>query len=1531
MGKLAAVVLTALSLLAGLSMLCTKNPSSASRPEGKSDRGYFVIASPTEKDSIKTDSTLSILWVATSKVKDTAKIRITLYKDSVEIATLAASTANNGAFTCAVSSIGSGKNYRIKICALADSAKYDFSGSFEIYSIFSGSIKIIYPTFRNRLVIDGSDTVRWETTGNPGPRLRLDLYCDTTFVSSIVQGMYTTLGKYPWMLISSPLGTRSRYRIKVASENDVGIYSYSDYFTISSKYYGGYNITLPAPAHRYPSGQTCTILWDTVGSPGPTAILQLCIDTTVFASIAAAVPNSGKYGWSVPFGLTTDSGYVIKITSIQDAGIVGFSKPFTISGIASDRFEPDNNRAKANTLALGSIEDHSLPLNDTDWVRFSASAGSSYIIMSKGLNQFQILCALYPDTIKEPIAFSAASASGALLWMWACVKSGSYDARIIPAPGLSAGEYSIAILEFDSLSSVHFTAPIASSTLYGGSNTTIAWAPDSLLLGDSVSISLYKGSTRLSVLAAKVPSKTGSFSWVVSDSSLSGADYRIRIGNAAQPSLCGYSPAFIISDVGPDAFESDGTPKTASQLKLYSLQQHTISYNDTDYIQFPADSGVAYLISLLGESQFRTNAMICADSSSTSCFTLVSYANGQYNYVWPCAKSENYIAKITAYSWQTGAYSFKIGVFNPDTIVGFVSPAQGAAWEVDSTDTIRWNPTIDLFGATVALELFSGQSRTYSISASLQNSGSFAWKIPSGIGSGIAYRIKLSSLSNTGFYGMSPVFSIKGKPGDSYEPDNSWNLAHAYTLGTMENHNITYNDTDWIKFSADSGSSYFLRLNGAESFRTTIAFYYENNWNGYDPFVSNASGEIKTLWRCNKTGIAYARINASLATLSSFGAYSVILIKLDSLKSVAFTSPVAGARFNAGDSILVQWTPDTNFLGQQVDVTLYKGNKAIFSNSWVNNTGKTQLTLPKNSTISGNDYRIKIARKQNDEYFGYSPSFSISGIDVVPDGYEVDNTAGAARVIAPGSVQQHNLIFDDTDWVQISIPAGSQYVLLGDRTSGSDISVMVRYGSSTASVESYQFSNNSNNFRAITPSTAGSPCFMGFMAGPSNIYTVYTCMVALYDSSNAIRITSPIAGQVVTSGKATTISWVAPENIFGQYVTLNLYDGATSITTLTSNNTGSLSWNASGVVSGSNYHFTITGSNPNMPTASGPVFTVVGAGVDSYEPDNTPEQGSVLQLGTVQKRNLVLNDVDWIKINAEAGYKYLFEYVMDQSLEITASLKDGSMLSQQYSSLHYDNCVRDTTISLWTCATSGTCYLQIVPMSSSSNVGNYSVKVTRFDTTVNAKILSPIAGSILTAGIPNTVTWTPDTSLFGKRIYINLYKGTMSVTSAYDVQNTGAYSWNIPTFVENGNDYRICISRYNAYNVSGNLSPNFTITGGLTADAYEPDNKQGQAALLPLEIVQRHTIPRGDTDWVKIQVDSGVTYIFTDSTTSTGLVMVLTAASGSFIKWLQIEAGQTATEWACEQTGTYYRQISIEDSMFGIRSPGIYSMKLSKK
>lgn len=89
--------------------------------------------------------------------------------------------------------------------------------------------------------------------------------------------------------------------------------------------------------------------------------------------------------------------------------------------------------------------------------------------------------------------------------------------------------------------------------------------------------------------------------------------------------------------------------------------------------------------------------------------------------------------------------------------------------------------------------------------------------LPGGLSSG-RYRLRLTSSSDAGIFAFSPAFFVRGADPDEYEKDDSLSLAKAITTdGKPQQHTLTLQDVDWVRFKAQAGKRYLagVRANGS--------------------------------------------------------------------------------------------------------------------------------------------------------------------------------------------------------------------------------------------------------------------------------------------------------------------------------------------------------------------------------------------------------------------------------------------------------------------------------------------------------------------------------------------------------------------------------------------------------------------------------------------------------------------------------------------------------------------------------------------
>ncbi len=114
------------------------------------------------------------------------------------------------------------------------------------------------------------------------------------------------------------------------------------------------------------------------------------------------------------------------------------------TAVANDTYEPDDNVASATSLTVGGTEqDHTLPINDTDWYTFSAQSGTSYIIAISGfLGPELYLYNADGDSMLANYEHSFYENAG---HSWTCTETGLYSVEVRNDSAEDCGEYGISI------------------------------------------------------------------------------------------------------------------------------------------------------------------------------------------------------------------------------------------------------------------------------------------------------------------------------------------------------------------------------------------------------------------------------------------------------------------------------------------------------------------------------------------------------------------------------------------------------------------------------------------------------------------------------------------------------------------------------------------------------------------------------------------------------------------------------------------------------------------------------------------------------------------------------------------------------------------------------------------------------------------------------------------------------------------------------------------------------------------------------
>jgi hypothetical protein len=288
--------------------------------------GYFSIkkrsiqvTSPTKDTTWYLGGIYQITWVSDQAGPS---VDISLYeKKEYEMSfrysqSIITGADNDGVQTWTIpSSLTPSSLYRIYIISVVYGDVFNFSGSFHIEARY---ISVTSPESNDTWYIGETYNITWNSE-NAGDSVNIELYQNGMQKAVLIENTSNN-GVFMW---SIPLDTTpdGSSQIKIRSSNMTSLYGISGLFSLSKK---SVEVTSPQNTDLWYKGERHVIVWETKGFSSNVRI-DLCVDAAVAVTIAGSVENSGRYDWTVPLDVSSGSLYIIKITSVTDESIYGFS------------------------------------------------------------------------------------------------------------------------------------------------------------------------------------------------------------------------------------------------------------------------------------------------------------------------------------------------------------------------------------------------------------------------------------------------------------------------------------------------------------------------------------------------------------------------------------------------------------------------------------------------------------------------------------------------------------------------------------------------------------------------------------------------------------------------------------------------------------------------------------------------------------------------------------------------------------------------------------------------------------------------------------------------------------------------------------------------------------------------------------------------------------------------------------------------------------------------------------------------------
>ncbi|MBW8889909.1 MAG: hypothetical protein JF616_19285 [Fibrobacteres bacterium] len=1145
---------------------------------------------------------------------------------------------------------------------------------------------------------------------------------------------------------------------------------------------GFYTINNPTAYSSLSLDSTYQVQWSASDTAGVGLVRVSVYKGDAFlGNLSSSQSGTGAFVWSLPgtrslggYRLGSGAGYRLRVTNIADSSKWDFSQAFGIYSIYSGSVE-----VTAPVKGAKAKLDSSLRIT---WS--TTGAVGSYV----GLQLFKDTILAYTATTSA----SAATGSYTLASLTSSLGSGDdYHIRIFaygdPAISRTGPAFSISSNWSGSFA---FLSPRAEDTLTAGMEAKAVWSVSGNP-GAYAQLSLWRDSALVSVFGSSVTASADSFISTL-PGGLSTGRYRFRLASTSDAGIFAFSPAFFVRGADPDDYEKDDTLALAKPIDADGTpQQHTLTTGDTDWMRFKTLAGKRYMMGTRASGYLYLDVLDSAGRQLKQ-----SYGTNIQSIFVPGYAGTHYLRVHTTGS-APGPYQISVLEYDSSSgssKIAFSAPDEKTTWAAGSSYTISYTPDSVLFGSSVTLSLYNDTSFVQSIGSYVANSGGYTWTIPSGLYTGSKYRIRISSTLAGDIFAYSSYFAISGLTPDSYEPDNSRGTAKSIDVdGTVQQHNIVYGDTDWVRFDGAAGTTYLAAVNAG------AAYVYL--------YVTDSAGLVQSSQYGSRVSLTFAPVRDGKYYLriqgySGSGPYTLSLTAYDPVKGglpVKFTSPDSAAVWSAGSSYPINWAPDSATFGTLIYLDLYNDTVlAQGASSYLSNSG-TYSWLVQAGTYTSNKYRIRISSYNNRAIYGFSPYFTISGI--TPDTYEPDNLRSAAKAItADGVAQQRNIVYGDSDWARFDGVAGKTYLATVNSASATVyLSITDSLGYSLSSVSGSRVS------ASYTPTRSGKYFVkVQYYSGSGN----YSLMLAAYDASQGgvpVKFTAPDSGAVWSSGSAYSATWVPDSAWFGNYVSLALYQDNTLLYSLTSysSNSGTASLSIpSGLASGKNYRLRISNySNPLIYGSSAP-FTIAGIAPDSLEPnDSIATAKAIVPNSPRLPLSLSYRDKDWFRFAAHSQKLYLIQTVSQSAVPTLLRLWPAggatTLLSSTKSSL-------DSVNSLaWVAPADGDYFIS-VEASSTSYYGAYGFEVKEVDPSAyKFTVSAPAAGAAAKTGASLSILWSDPSSVKGY-VDLFLYDGDGVVqTIVANVSNTGSYTWIVPAGLAARADYSVKVISRLSSGISG--------------------------------------------------------------------------------------------------------------------------------
>jgi hypothetical protein len=243
----------------------------------------------------------------------TGSVEIQLFKGGVFHSSITVSTPSDGQHPWnPPASTPSGDDYRIKILSVDDGNVFDLSDA--NFTIINNDLTVTSPNGGENWLTGTTQQITW--TDDITENVKIELYKAEAFYSTIVSSTSSD-GTYDWD-IPGGTPTASDYKVKISSVDQPALFDMSNAsFTIFT---GGITVNSPNGGESWTAGTIQDINWaDNITED---VKIDLYKGGSFHTEINQSTTSDGRYNWTIPFDLESGNDYKVKITSVDNPGLL---------------------------------------------------------------------------------------------------------------------------------------------------------------------------------------------------------------------------------------------------------------------------------------------------------------------------------------------------------------------------------------------------------------------------------------------------------------------------------------------------------------------------------------------------------------------------------------------------------------------------------------------------------------------------------------------------------------------------------------------------------------------------------------------------------------------------------------------------------------------------------------------------------------------------------------------------------------------------------------------------------------------------------------------------------------------------------------------------------------------------------------------------------------------------------------------------------------------------------------------------------